>query len=57
MQYLIEHSIQIDRLVLIAPSELKGRSQLEALISEFTGDKEKLKDLIGEIVVVHSRDD
>ena len=57
MQYLLENEISIERLVLVAPSELIGNPKLEKSIPQLTADKSKLKNLAKEIVVCHSRDD
>ena|GEM_PF-1411900 len=43
MQYLCEKNIKLKRLVLVAPSGLKGNEYLEKVIPEMTEDVEKLR--------------
>lgn len=43
MQYLCEKNIKIPRLILVAPSGLKGNEYLEKVIPEMTEDSIKLK--------------
>ncbi len=43
MQYLCEKNIKLKRLVLVAPSGLKGNEYLEKVIPEMTEDIEKLR--------------
>jgi predicted alpha/beta hydrolase family esterase len=43
MQYLCEKNIHIQRLILVAPSGLKGNEYLEKIIPEMTEDVTKLK--------------
>ena len=57
MQYLCENNIQLKRLVLVAPSGLKGNEYLEKIIPEMTEDVEKLRSLVDEIIISHSEDD
>jgi len=57
MQYLCEKNIKISRLILVAPSWLKWNNYLEKIIPEITEDTTKLKELIGEIIITHSKDD
>jgi isoleucyl-tRNA synthetase len=57
MQYLCEKNIKLKRLVLVAPSGLKGNEYLEKVIPEMTEDVEKLRWLVDEIIIPHSEDD
>jgi predicted alpha/beta hydrolase family esterase len=57
MQYLCEKNIKLKRLVLVAPSGLKGNEYLEKVIPEMTENVEKLRGLIDEIIIPHSEDD
>ena len=57
MQYLCEKNIKIKRLILVAPSGLKGNEYLEKVIPEMTEDVEKLRWLVEEIIIPHSEDD
>jgi predicted alpha/beta hydrolase family esterase len=57
MQYIIENQIAIDRLVLIAPSGMKGNAYLEKVLPEMTADVTELKKYVSEIVIIHSEDD
>lgn len=57
MQYLCEKNIKIPRLILVAPSWLKWNEYLEKIIPEMTEDATKLKSLVKEIIITHSKDD
>ncbi len=57
MQYILEHKIPLDRLVLVAPSGLVGNSFLEKVLPEMTGEKAELRKLVKEIIIIHSKDD
>ena len=57
IQYLCEKQIKIPRLILVAPSGLKWNEYLEKVIPEMTEDIMKLKWLVDEIIITHSRDD
>jgi predicted alpha/beta hydrolase family esterase len=57
MQYLCEEKIKIPRLILVAPSGCVGNEYLEKVLPELTEDISQLSSLIGEIVIIHSRDD
>jgi isoleucyl-tRNA synthetase len=57
MQYIVENSLSLERLVLVAPSGLVGNSFLEKLIPEMTANLTELKKYVREIIILHSRDD
>lgn len=57
MQYICENNIKLKRLVLVAPSWLKWNPYLEKIIPEITEDNTKVKSLVTEIIITHSKDD
>lgn len=57
LNYLIEKNISTKRLVLIAPSGIVGNPEIAHIAAELTEDKKKIKNLAGEIIIVHSKDD
>lgn len=57
IKYLVSNPTHINRLVLIAPSGLKGSLKLENLIDTLSCDEKKLLDFVEEITVIHSKDD
>ncbi len=57
IKYLTSHPTALKRLILIAPSGLKGNGEFENLIDTLSCNEKKLLDFVEEITIVHSRDD
>ena len=57
IEYLVENNISLDRLILVAPSNMIHNPSIANIAKELTADKKILKNLVKEIVIVHSKDD
>lgn len=57
LQYLKEKNIKVDRLILQAPSGLKGNEYLEKIQHEFTFSLREVRDFCNELIVTCSKDD
>nr|MDD3720466.1 class I tRNA ligase family protein [Candidatus Gracilibacteria bacterium] len=58
IEYIAEHKIKLDRLVLVAPAiKGSGKPEITKFYSEMTHEFSEIKNLVKEIIVLTSKDD
>ena len=57
IEYIIEHKIGLDRLIMVSPALSSNRPEIIAFYSTMKHDISEVQKYVKEIIVLHSKDD
>ena len=57
MNYIIEHKVDLDRLVMVAPGMESTTKEVQDFYDSLSADVTELKNYVKEVIVLASRDD
>lgn len=57
IEYIIEHKIALDRLIMVSPALSSNRPEIMAFYSAMKHDISEVQKYVKEIIILHSKDD